>query len=161
MEKGGLSMGKLFINYLMLGVSVQAVCYLFWVFNLFGGLIEYPLGDVSSLSSLFSIDAYSVLIGFGGAAIIGLAAWLFKQGTYAIYAMLIWAIGCMFNIVKTFLVVIPNTIGALLPNSTNPLPPDPVTGVYPTNPLIVVVVFFFTFGAWLYFFGLVIQREHT
>jgi hypothetical protein len=149
-------MGKLFINFLVFTVALQSVCYLVWAFNLFAGKIEYPIGDVSSLNSLFSIDTYSVLIGVGGAAIIGLAAWLFKQGTYAIYAMLLWAIGCMFNIVKTFLIVIPNTIGALLPASTNP---DPA--LFPVNPLIVVIIFYFTFGAWLYFFGLVIQRDVT
>ncbi|MFA5366220.1 MAG: hypothetical protein WC325_13645 [Candidatus Bathyarchaeia archaeon] len=147
-------MAKLFINYLILGVSVQAVCYLFWAFNLFGGLIEYPLGDVSSLSTLFSIDTFSVLIGIGGAIGIGLAALLLKQGTYAIYAMLLWAIGCMFKVVQTFVLVIPNTIGALLPASTNPNP-----ALFPVNPILVVVSLFFALGAWLFMFGLVIQRD--
>ena len=147
-------MGKLFINFLVLTIALQSVCYAFWAFNFFGGVIEYPLGDISSLNSLFSIDTYSVLIGVGGAAIIGLAAWLFKQGTYAVYAMVLWALGCMFNVVKTFLIVIPNTIGAFLPASTNPNPT-----LFAVNPLIVVVIFYFSFGAWLYFFGLVIQRD--
>jgi hypothetical protein len=146
-------MAKLFINYLVLGVSIQAVCYMFWAFNVFGGVIAYPLGDVSSLSTLFSIDAFSVLIGVGGAVGIGLAALLLKQGTYAIYAMLLWAIGCMFKVVQTFVLVIPNTIGALLPEATNPNP-----ALFPINPLIILVSLFFTFGAWIFMFELVIQR---
>lgn len=147
---------KLFIGFLVFTVSLQSVCYLFFAFNVFGGVLEYPLGDVSQLSTVFSIDTYSVLIGVGGAAIIGLAALMFKVGTTAVYAMLLWAIGCMFNVVKTFVVVIPNTIGALIPASTNP-----DVAAFPIHPFIVVVMFWFSFGAWLYFFGLVIQREHT
>jgi hypothetical protein len=138
---------------LVLGISIQAVCYAFWAFNIFGGTIAYPLGDVSSLSTLFSIDAFSVLVGVGGAVGIGLAALLLKQGTYAIYAMLLWAIGCMFKVVQTFVLVIPNTVSALLPEATNP---NPV--LFPVNPLIILVSLFFTFGAWIFMFELVIQR---
>jgi hypothetical protein len=79
---------------------------------------------------------------------------LLKQGTYAVYAMLLWAIGVMFNLISTFLLVIPNTLSALLPASTNPNP-----DLFPVNPLIVVIVLIFTFGAWWYMFGLTIQRD--
>ena len=72
---------------------------------------------------------------------------------YAIYAMLLWAIGCMFKVVQTFVLVIPNTIGALLPEATNPNP-----ALFPINPLIILVSLFFTFGAWIFMFELVIQR---
>ena len=149
-------MAKLFISALIFGLSLQVTCYLFWAFNFFGGLIEYPLGDVASLSSLFSINVYSVLIGIGGGLAIGLAALLLKQGTYAIYAMLLWAIGCMFNIIQTFFLAIPNTIGALFPPETNPNP-----AAFPVNPLVVVLGVVFAFAAWMYMFGLVIQRDST
>jgi hypothetical protein len=150
---------KLAIAILYFIVTIQVVSYLFWAFDVFGGLIEYPLGDVSSLSSIFNIDAYSVLIGVVGAVGIGLAGILLRQGVYAIYAMLLWGFGVIFRVVQTFVLAIPNTIGALIPNSTNPFPPDAVTGAYPIHPFIVVIVFLFTFGAWWYFFGIVIQRE--
>lgn len=145
---------KIMVNFLVLAIALQLVSYLFWAFDSFGGVIEYPLGDVSSLENMFSINTFSVLIGVGGAVGIGLAALLLKQGTYAIYAMLLWAIGCMFSIIQTFILVIPNTLSALLPASTNPNP-----ALFPVNPLIVVVSVIFAFGAWMYFFGLVIQRE--
>jgi hypothetical protein len=150
-------MAKLFVSALVFGLSLQLVCYLFWAFDFFGGIISYPFGDAASaVSSVFSINAYSVLIGVGGSLAIGLAALLLRQGTYAIYAMLIWAIGCMFNIIQTFFLAIPNTIGALLPVETNPNP-----AVFPINPLIVVVGVIFVFAAWMYLFGLVIQRDTT
>ncbi|MFA5365968.1 MAG: hypothetical protein WC325_12365 [Candidatus Bathyarchaeia archaeon] len=152
---------KILVNFLIFAMALQIVCYLFWVFNVFGGLIKYPLGDTSQLSNIFSISAFDAVVGIGGAVGIGLAMLLLKQGTYAIYAMLLWAIGVIFKVIQTFILVIPNTIGALLPNAANPLPPDPTTGVYPTNPLVVVVVLIFTFGAWWYMFGLVIQRDVT
>ncbi len=147
-------MGKLFVNFLFLTVAIQSVAYLFWVFDISGGKLQYPV-DLSTLQNLFSpLDTYSVLIGIGGAALIGLAALLLKQGTYAVYALLIWGIGIMFNVVRTFVIVIPNTLAAFLPESTNPL-------IGQTNPLIMVVLFWFMFGAWLAFFGYVIQREAT
>ena len=49
---------KLFINFLVFAVAVQVVCYLFWAFNVFGDLIVYPLGDVTSFSIVFSINSY-------------------------------------------------------------------------------------------------------
>jgi len=147
---------KLFINALVFGVAVQVVCYLFWAFNFFGGLISYPLGDVSALSSVFSIDVYSVLIGVGGSLAIGLAALLLRQGTYAIYAMLLWAIGSMFKLIQTFFLAIPNTLASLIPPESNPNP-----ALFPVSPFIVVIGIVFAFGAWMYLFGLVIQRDPT
>jgi hypothetical protein len=156
---------KLFYNALLLGVSLQLSCYLLWGFNFFGGLIQYPLGNVSDLSSIFSIDAFHVLVGVGGGLAIGLAALLLKQGVYAIYAMLLWAIGVMFNLISTFFLAIPNTIGAFLPASTNPLAYtngvfDPTVSPL-TNPIIIFIGIIFAFGAWMYMFGLVIQRDQT
>lgn len=152
-------MAKLFINALIFGVCLQLICYLMWAFNVFGGLLLYPFGDVSMLSTTFSINVYSALIGIGGGVAIGLAALLLKQGVYAVFAMLLWAIGCMFNVIQSFFLAIPNTIASFLPNSTNPLPA--VDGVYPTNPLIIVLGVIFAFAAWMYLFGLVIQRDVT
>jgi hypothetical protein len=147
---------KLFIAFLVFAVSLQVTCYLCWSFDVFGGLIEYPLGDITTLQNVFNVNlTYAVLVG-GGAIGIGLAGLLLKAGTYAIYAMLLWAIGCAFNVFQTFVTVIPNTLGALLPEVTNPNP-----ALFPINPIIVVITLFFAMGAWFYFFSLVIQREHT
>lgn len=147
---------KLFYGALVFGVSLQVTCYLFWAFDFFGDLISYPLGDVSSLQNVFSIDGYTVLIGIGGGIAIGLASLLLRQGTNAIYALLIWAIGCIFSVIRSFFLVIPNVIGAFFPPETNPNP-----ATFGTNPIIVVIGIIFVFGAWMYLFGLVIQRDST
>jgi hypothetical protein len=148
-------MAKLFINFLVYGVSLEAVCYLFWSFNVFGGMIQYPFGsaaDLNSFSNMFSLTSYNALLGIGGAALIGLAALLLRQGTYALYAMLLWAIGMFFNVVKGVVLAIPNTVSALLPVETNPTP----GGI---NPIYTIVVFIVTFAGFMYLFGLVIQRD--
>ncbi len=147
-------MSKLAISMLYFLVAFQITSYLCWAFNLFGGLIEYPLGGVDTLNSIFSLNVYTVIIGAGGAIGIGLAALLLRQGVYAIYAMLLWGIGVIFSVFQTFILAIPNTLAALIPEATNPLPGQ-------TNPLIVVVVFLFTFGVWWFIFGMVIQRDAT
>lgn len=136
------------------GVALQIVCYLLWAFNVFGGLVEYPLGDVSSIQNVFSIDAYSILLGVGGAAIIGVASLLLRPGTYAIYAMLLWGIGTGFKVIQTFFLAIPNTIGALIPASTNPNP-----AVFPVNPIAVAVTVIIGYAAFWWLFSLVIQRD--
>lgn len=147
-------MAKIFIPALTFGVALQLFAFLSWAFNIFGGLAEYPLGDVSSVTGVFDISLFSVLLGIGGAIGIGLAGLLLKQNTYAIMGMLLWGIGCMFNIVQKFFLVIPNTLGLMLPAETNPNP-----GLFSINPIVMAVGGIFAFIAWLYIFGLVIQRE--
>lgn len=147
---------KLFYSALVFGVALQLTCYLFWAFNFFGDIITYPLGDVSSLSNVFSIDSYGVLIGLGGAMAIGLAALLLGQGKNAIYAMLLWGIGSMFTVVRTFFLVIPNMLSSIFTPETNPNPE-----LFAINPLVVAIGLIFIFGGWMYMFGLVVQRDAT
>lgn len=144
-------MAKLFIEALLFGICFQLAAYLFWAFNFMGGTVNYPYGNVAGLTSVFSINAYSALAGVGAAVGIGIAALLLKQGVYAIFAMLLFGIGIMFNFIGTFFLAIPNVIGSVIPASANPLG----GGV---NPIIVVITVIFFFAAWMYMFGLVIQR---
>ena len=146
---------KLFYSMMLLTISIQLTSYLLWSFNFFGGIIQYPFGsatDLNNLSNTFSLTSFNALLGIGGAALIGLAALLLRQGTYAIYAMLIWAIGVFFNVVKGFVLAIPNTVAALLPVETNPL------GAGAINPLQVVIGFIILFAGFMFLFELVIQR---
>lgn len=149
-------MAKIFISALIFGVALQVTCYLFWAFNAFGGIMNYPLGDVSSVTNVFSLNVNSGLLSVIGISVIGVAALLLRQGTYAIYAMIIFAIGCMFTVFQTFFLAIPNTIGALIPPEANPNP-----SVFSVNPIIIAISAIFLFSAWMYFFGLVIQRDAT
>lgn len=149
-------MAKVFISALIFGVALQVVCYLFWAFDFFGGTITYPLGDVSSITNIFSLNLNSGLLAIVGMSVIGLAAFLLHQGSNAIYAMVIFAIGCMFTVFQTFFLAIPNVIGSLIPPEANPNP-----SAFAVNPIIVAISAIFLFSAWMYFFGLVIQKDAT
>jgi hypothetical protein len=143
------------MNALFFGVALQIICYLVWAFDVFGGLMVYPYGDVAALTGdggIFNLDVYNTLIGIGGGIAIGLAGLLLKQGVYAVFAMLLWAIGCITNVINSFFLAIPNTIASFIPESTNPLPGQ-------VHPFTVVIGIIFAVAAWLYLFGLVIQRE--
>ncbi len=77
---------------------------------------------------------------------------LLKPGTYAIYAMLLVAIGMMFNIVQTFVLAIPQTMAALIPEDINPIPGSP-------NPIGIAIAVVSGYAAFWWFFSLVIQRD--
>jgi hypothetical protein len=149
-------------NILVFGVCFEVVAGLLWSFNFFGGLVQYPFGSASdwlNLQNTFTPDIWMGLIS-GSGALIGIAALLTKQGTYALYGLLIFAIGIFYKIVVPFLLVIPNTIAALLPNSTNPnfTVVDGVT-VYGINPLQVAIGILVGFAIFIFLFELVIQRK--
>jgi hypothetical protein len=149
-------------DILVFGICLEIVSYLVWAINGIGGLIQYPFGnaaDMLNLQNAFSIDIWMALIS-GTGVIIGIAALLLRQGTYALYALLIFAIGVFYRIVVPILIVIPNTIAALLPESTNPnftivggLP------VYGINPFQVVLGIIVGFAIFVFMFELVTQRK--
>lgn len=147
-------MNRLFPEIMAFYVALTIICYLVWAFNVFGGLLNYPLGNIDSLTSLFSIDVYSVVAGIGGAALIGVAALLLKPGVYAVYAMLIWGFGIAFRVVQTFVLAVPNTLLALIPAETNPNP-----AVFPTNPILAVITLLVGYAVFWWLLGLVIQRD--
>ena len=151
-----MPLNKLFLNIFIFGLSLNIVIFLFGVFGV-DPQVKMPFMDLSTWSSWFPVSAWEWLL--TGAAIAGitLAAVLLRQGTYAIYALLIAALGLILKPVREFILAIPNAIGAWLPDSTNPLPP--VGGVYPPNPITVVIIAIFSFAAFWFIFGLVIQRD--
>lgn len=149
-------MANLMYNILVFGICLEIVSYLVWAFNAFGGLIQYPFGnaaDVLNLQNMFTVDIWMALIS-GTGVVIGIAALLLRQGTYALYALLIFAIGVFYRVVVPFLIVIPNTVAALLPASTNP---DPT--LFPINPIQVVVGIIVGFAIFVFMFELITQRK--
>lgn len=153
---------RLFYTLLVFGISVQVASYLFWAFNICP-YVKYPI-DMEATMNWFSLESFQwqFLMGVGGAAGIGLAMLLLRQGTYAIYAILIWVLGVFLPFTTGFFLAIPNTIGALIPQDlwdmTNPFPVDS-SGSYPTHPLMVVVVLIFAFGGWIMMMELLTQRN--
>jgi hypothetical protein len=147
-------MGNLFYNLLLFGIAIQLAAYLTWSFNIFAGYVQYPLGsaaEINNLNNIFNIDLWSGLVG-GTGIIISIAMLLLRQGTYAVYALLLFAIGVFFNIVKGFVFAIPNTVSALFASA----------GVGDVaSPIQVVIGVIVMFAGFMYVFELAIQRKAT
>lgn len=153
---------RLFYTFLVFGISLQIAAYLFWAFTVVPS-VAYPI-SIADTMNVFSLDKFSwqFMMGVGGAVGIGLAMLLLRQGTYALYAILIWVMGVFLPFTTGFFLAIPNTIGALIPtdlwNLTNPFPPN-ATNTYPMHPLMVVIVLLFAFSAWIMMMELLTQRN--
>lgn len=151
-------LNRFFTNILIFGLVLNCALYLFDAFTFDP---QYHIaGSITDFQSWFNLSPYNLLFTGATAAIVGVAALLLRQGTYAIYAMLLAALGMVIVPVQNFVLAIPNLVGAMLPNETNPLPPittDPL--VYPPNPIIVVISLIYLFAAYWFIFGLVIQRD--
>ena len=146
------TLNKLFTNLLILGMSINIALYLFGAFSI-DPQVQIP-GSLSTMTSWFNLSPFNLLFTGATAAVVGVAALLLRQGTYAIYAMLLAALGMVIAPVQAFILAIPNLLGMLLPASTNPNPT-----LFPINPITVVVGLLFAFGAYWFIFGLVIQRD--
>ena len=146
-------MGNLFYNMMIFGIALQLSAYLVWASGVVSGVMQFPLGnysDLMNLNNMFSLNLWSGLVGLAGVGI-GLAALLLKSGTYAIYAVLLFAFGVFFNVVKGFVLAIPNLISALavaagLSSSV-------------TSPIAIFVGVIVVFGGFIYLFELAIQRR--
>jgi len=75
-----------------------------------------PYVSPSGLASIFSLDTFSIVATFLGGGLIGLAAVLTRQYTYAAGAILIWVLGIMFKITKGIFIGFPEFLGNLLPS---------------------------------------------
>jgi len=152
-QRGKHKTSKLFINALIFGIAFQLTCYLFWAFSSFGGLIQYPFGDASQITNLqnmFSLNAWAVLVTGVGVAT-SIIMLLLRQGTYALYALLIFALGVFFPVVSTFVLAVPNTVAGLA--ATMGL------SAAVTGPIATFIGVICVFGGFMYMFGLVIQRD--
>jgi hypothetical protein len=111
-------------------------------------------GSISTMTSWFNLSPFNLLFTGATAAVVGVAALLLRQGTYAIFATLIAALGMIITPISAFIMAIPNLLGALLPASTNPNP-----ALFPINPIIIVIGLIYAFAAYWFIFGLVVQRD--
>jgi hypothetical protein len=157
-------MANLFYNMLVFGVSLQVIAYIFWAFNVFGAMgLIYPFGSASgalagitSISSAFALTWWTGLIG-GVAIALGIAGLLLRANTYALYAVLLFAIGIFIKDVAPFFLAIPNTLAAIINGvggNTNPLSSGP-------NPIDVAVGAIFVFALFFYVAELALQRKVT
>lgn len=138
---------RLFYTLLVFGLSLQFSAYLLQVFEICpSGSIPLGVGP-DAIAATFSIEVVALLI--SGNTAITIVALLLRQGTYALYAMLIWSLGVMLPIVRDFFLAIPNFITAM------PIPSTVST------PLALVVGAVFAFAGFMFFIELTTQRNVT
>jgi hypothetical protein len=135
-------------------VALTVMCYLCWAYNVFAGTISYPVTSLTNLQNLFDLSPYRIMFMGISTAAIGLAVFLLRPGVYAIYAMIIWAIGQLIPVVSDIMLAVPNTIGALIPQVANPNP-----AAFPINPILVAITVFVAWAGWWYLLGFVVQRD--
>jgi hypothetical protein len=150
------TLNKFFAEIFVISFCINLALYLFGTFNVLPG-VRLGYTDLTTWQGWFSLDIYSILFSAGTAGLIGVTALLLRNGTFAVYAMLITALGMIITPVKAVVTAIPTLIASLIPNSANPLPP--VNGVYPMNPIVAVINAIVVLAAFWFFFGLVIQRD--
>jgi hypothetical protein len=107
--------------------------------------------NFSDWTSWFDLGADSglVLIFSGTTAVfVGVASLMLKQGTYAIFAVLIAALGVIIGPVRHFVLAIPNFIVSSIPAASG----------Y-TGPILVLMNGIITFVAYWFIFAMVLQRD--
>lgn len=153
---------KLFYSLLVFGLAFQITAYLFYVFNVCP-FISYPMN--LDMANSFSLTPFDLAFVIAGGAAITIVSVLLRVGTYAIYALPIWVLTTFIPVLKGFVTIIPNTLGAIfggMLEAINPLPAGSsvnVLGVNTSNPIIAVLIGIFGFGAFIFFLGLAAQRE--
>jgi hypothetical protein len=103
------------------------------------------------ISNLFSFDVFKMNFLYAGLGILGagIATMLLRQNTYALYALVIFAIGVVFPVVSKFVYAIPNMIDMILfmYPAFNPFA-NVGSGVFAgSNPFSLLFVGFGTFAA--------------
>jgi hypothetical protein len=153
------TLNKFFTNILLFGLSVNIAIFLFSAFK-FDPQYSMPFMDLTKWSGWFNFSPWNILFTSASIAGITLASILLRSNTYAIYALLLAALGFVIQPVYQFMTAIPNALAAFLPDSTNPNF-TVVNGVttYGPNPLIAVILLIFAFFAFWFIFGLVVQRD--
>jgi hypothetical protein len=114
------------------------------------------------MTSWFNIEPLNLAFTGIAAAAIGITSYLFRSGTYAIYALLITVLGMIISPIQTFILAIPNALSVWLPPEANPL--AYTNGVFDStysgiNPITSVISLIFLFAAYWFIVGLVIQRD--
>jgi len=109
--------------------------------------------DPFNFTDMFTLEVFSrnfMWMGIGVAA--GLAGLLLRQNTYALYALVIFAVATFLPIVNTFIFAIPNLIEAIMYMypAYNPFSGIATGNLAGTNPFSVVLVAVGSFAAFFF-----------
>jgi hypothetical protein len=100
-------------NVMLFAILVNTAVWLISVFALvpFGLPAEYAPTDIASMFSLNLFKQNFMFAGIGVAA--GIAGLLLRQNTFALYALVIFAVAAFVPIVGSFVYAVPNMIDAI------------------------------------------------
>jgi hypothetical protein len=76
--------------------------------------MPYGLEDIQKTFNPFTFSMNNILYGVVGAAIAGLIGLILRQGTFAIYAVIIWLVGCFLGITQWVILGFPLFLEFLL-----------------------------------------------
>ncbi len=124
-----------------------------WAIQVFGlAPINLPAKyNPFDLQNIFSIDVFArnfTWVGIGVAA--GLAGLLLRQNTYALYALVIFAVATFIPIINTFIYAIPNMIDAIMYlypeyNPFSSIATGPFAGTNPYSLMMIATGYFAAF----------------
>lgn len=143
---------KLAYNIILIGLLLNVSIWLIQVFAL--APINMPAKyNPFDLTNLFSLDVFArnfTWVGVGIAA--GLAGLLLRQNTYALYALVIFAVATFIPILNTFIYAIPNMIDAIMFSypEFNPFSGYATGPFAGTNPFSLVLIALGYFAAFFF-----------
>jgi len=145
---------RLMYNILLFAIFLNVACWLVQVFGLTGMNIPAQFNPLD-VKAMFSIEVFAsnfLWVGIGAVAA-GIGAFIFRQNTYALYALVVFVIGIFFPIISKFIYAIPNLIDTVmfLYPEYNPLS-GVATGVFAgTNPYSLIFIAIGTFAGFFFF----------
>ena len=146
---------RLAYNFILVIVGIQFAAYFLEIFNVLYPFTFSVTMSEPNFAGIFTITPFTLALTGVGSAAITLAAILTRQGTYAIYAMLLFGIGVCINAVQSFFFAIPNLLQLL------PFPNFPGTTISTSVPIIAFLSGLFLYAAWWFLVELVTQRTHS
>jgi hypothetical protein len=144
---------------LFIGVALNISAFLFVTFHVdptFKASIELS-------TNTFNLDVFSLAFTSLGAAGIMIMGLLLRQGTYAIYATLIWVVTTLLGVARNFITAIPNVIFGIFGPALAPIDPNynPANINLTANPIIAVLVYVVTFAGFWFFMEIIAQRAFS
>lgn len=105
---------KLMYNIILFAFLFNLSAWLIQVFSLTP--MDLPAKyNPTELGGIFTLDVFARNFSWAGIAVAaGLAGLLLRQNTYAVYALIIFAIATFIPIINTFIYAIPNMIDAVM-----------------------------------------------
>lgn len=102
-------------------------------------------GSTNTLDLLFSINAFTVLLGISGGIAIGIVGFLLKQGINAVYALTIFVFGVVFKPVASLVTSLPLSLAVIFAGDL--------------SYLVTVFVSILSFAVFIFFVELLVGRN--